>query len=174
VACRQAWLGHRADDVLIEVEGGRIKSVTEGVAAPVDAVRLEGWTIPGLANVHSHAFQRSLRGTTESAGGDFWEWRREMYRAAEGWDPATYTKEARVVFQEMVAAGITAVGEFHYLHEHGNGLGEALLDAARAVGIRITLLDACYLRGGLDRSLEGVQQTFSDGDADRWARASMS
>src|SRR5260370_5407850 len=69
----------------------------------------------------------------------------------------------------MVAAGITAVGEFHYLHEHGNGLGEALIDAARGVGIRITLLDACYLRGGHDRSLEGVQQTFSDGDADRWA-----
>jgi formiminoglutamate deiminase len=165
----QAWIGHRADDVLIEVESGRIKNVTEGVAAPADAVRLEGWTIPGLANVHSHAFQRSVRGTTESGGGDFWEWRREMYRAAEGWDPATYAKEARVVFEEMVAAGITAVGEFHYLHEHGNGLGEALIDAARAVGIRITLLDACYLRGGLDRSLEGVQQTFSDGDADRWA-----
>lgn len=165
----QAWIGHRADDVLIEVEGGRLKSVTEGVAAPAGAMRLEGWTIPGLANVHSHAFQRSLRGTTESGGGDFWEWRREMYRAAEGWDPATYAKEARVVFQEMVAAGITAVGEFHYLHEHGNGLGEALIDAARAVGMRITLLDACYLRGGLDRSLEGVQQTFSDGDADRWA-----
>jgi formiminoglutamate deiminase len=92
-----------------------------------------------------------------------------MYKAAEGWDPATYAKEASVVFREMVAAGITAVGEFHYLHEHGNALGEALIEAARAVGIRITLIDACYLRGGHDRSLEGVQQTFSDGDADRWA-----
>src|SRR5260370_5880789 len=132
-------------------------------------MRREGWTSPALANVHRHAFQRSLRGTDESDGGDFWEWRREMYRAAEGWDPATYAREAQVVFQEMMAAGITAVGEFHYLHEHGNGLGEALLDAAHVVGIRITLLDACYLRGGLDRSLEGVQQTFSDGDADRWA-----
>jgi formiminoglutamate deiminase len=165
----QAWIGHRADDVLIEVEGGRIKGVTEGVAAPTGAVRLEGWTIPGFANVHSHAFQRSLRGTIESGGGDFWEWRRHMYKAAEGWDPATYAKEASVIFREMVAAGITAVGEFHYLHEHGNGLGEALIDAASAVGMRITLIDACYLRGGLDRSLEGVQQTFSDGDADRWA-----
>jgi formiminoglutamate deiminase len=69
----------------------------------------------------------------------------------------------------MVHAGITAVGEFHYLHRFGNDLGEALIDAARAEGIRITLLDACYLRGGLDgRPLEGVQRSFSDGDADRW------
>src|SRR5207247_286418 len=71
--------------------------------------------------------------------------------------------------REMLHAGITAVGEFHYLHRYGNELGEALIDAARAEGIRITLLDACYLRGGLDdRPLEGVQRSFSDGDVDRW------
>jgi formiminoglutamate deiminase len=77
---------------------------------------------------------------------------------------------ARWVFREMLAAGITAVGEFHYLHEEGNALGEALIDAAVTEGIRITLLDACYLRGGMDgKPLEGIQQTFSDGDAGRWA-----
>jgi formiminoglutamate deiminase len=165
----QAWVGHVATDVLIEVAGGKIKSVTEDANPPDGAVRLSGFTFPGLANVHSHAFQESLRGRTEAGGADFWEWRRQMFHAAEGWDRATYTDYARSVFREMLHAGITAVGEFHYLHRYGNDLGEALIDAARAEGIRITLLDACYLRGGLDgRPLDGVQRSFSDGDADRW------
>src|SRR6266487_6411881 len=165
----QAWLGHVATDVLIEVENGRIFAVAEGVQPPADAVKLEGFTFPGLANVHSHVFQESLRGRTETGGGDFWEWRRQMFDAAQGWDRPSYTAYARTVFREMLHAGITAVGEFHYLHRYGNELGEALIDAARAEGIRITLLDACYLRGGLDnRPLEGVQRSFSDGDVDRW------
>jgi formiminoglutamate deiminase len=167
----QAWLGHVADNVLVEVANGTITAVTEGVAAPADSVRLEGWTIPGLANVHSHAFQSLLRGTTESGAGDFWEWRQLMYRAAESFDPETYLKYGRHVFREMLDAGITAVGEFHYLHKYGNQMGEALLEAAALEGIRITLIDACYLRGGMDgRALDDVQQTFSDGDADRWAQ----
>ncbi len=165
----QAWVGHVATDVLIEVVDGRIKSVTEDSTPPDRAVRLPGFTFPGLANVHSHAFQESLRGRTEAGGGDFWEWRRQMFHAADGWDRPTYTAYARTVFREMLHAGITAVGEFHYLHRYGNDLGEALIDAAQAEGIRITLLDACYLRGGLDGSpLEGVQRSFSDGDAERW------
>lgn len=167
----QAWLGRRAQGVLIEVENGRIKAVTEGVTAPPGAERLSGWTIPGLANVHSHAFQAVLRGRTESGGSNFWGWRRQMYAAAGNWDEASYLKHARQVFREMLEAGITAVGEFHYLHAFGNELGEALIEAAEREGIRITLLDACYLRGGMDgRPLEAVQQSFSDGDADRWAQ----
>jgi formiminoglutamate deiminase len=166
---QHAWVGHVATDVLIEVTDGRITAVTEDVPAPAGSVELDGFTFPGLANVHSHAFQESLRGRTESGGGDFWEWRRMMFDAAQGWDRETYTDYARSVFREMLHAGITAVGEFHYLHRYGNELGEALIDAARAEGIRITLLDACYLRGGLDgRPLEGVQRSFSDGDAERW------
>ena len=166
----QAWVGHAAENVLIEVEGGRIKRVTEGVPASQDAVALKGWTIPGLANVHSHAFQRLLRGEVESGAGDFWEWRNRMYRFTE-WDAADYFNHARLVFREMLEAGITAVGEFHYLHARGNELGVALIDAAREEGIRITLIDACYLRGGLDgRPLEAEQISFSDGDADSWAR----
>jgi len=166
----QAWLGQAANDVLIEVEDGRIKTITQDVPAPAGAVRLEGWTIPGLANVHSHAFQHSLRGAVESGAGDFWEWRQQMYRAVTS-DWTDYFKSSRFVFREMLEAGITAVGEFHYLHALGNGLGEALIAAAEQEGIRITLLDACYLRGGMDgRPLDDVQKTFSDGDADRWAR----
>jgi formiminoglutamate deiminase len=144
--------------------------VTEDAAPPPAATALMGWTIPGLANVHSHAFQHMLRGMVESGAGDFWAWRTEMYRAT-GWDWADYYKYARIVFQEMLEAGITAVGEFHYLHRHGNELGEALIQAAGEVGIRITLIDACYLRGGLDgRPLDETQQTFSDGDVERWAK----
>ena len=93
-----------------------------------------------------------------------------MYRYTE-WDAADYFKHARLLFREMLEAGITAVGEFHYLHGHGNELGEALIDAAREEGIRITLIDACYLRGGMDGGpLEAEQLAFSDGDADSWAR----
>jgi len=166
----QAWLGRRAENVLIEVENGRITSVVEDAPAPRNAVALKGWTVPGFANVHSHAFQRLLRGEVESGGGDFWEWRERMYQFA-GWEPADYFNHARLVFREMLEAGITAVGEFHYLHSHGNELGVALIDAAREEGVRITLIDACYLRGGMDgRPLDGVQMTFSDGDADRWVR----
>lgn len=167
----QAWLGRSAQDVLIEVEDGRIKAVTEDVPAPAGAVHLGGWTIPGLANAHSHAFQRSMRGSVESGGGDFWEWRQRMYQAAEVVEPGRFLNDARKVFREMLNAGITAVGEFHYLHAFGNELGEELIEAAGREGIRITLLDACYLRGGMDgRPLEGAQRSFSDGDADRWAQ----
>jgi formiminoglutamate deiminase len=166
----QAWLGRRAENVLIEVDGGVIKSISENASVPPDAQALKGWTIPGLANVHSHAFQRLLRGEVESGGGDFWAWRERMYRFTE-WDPADYFNHARLVFREMLEVGITAVGEFHYLHGHRNELGEALIDAAREEGIRITLIDACYLRGGLDsRPLNVEQMSFSDGDVDAWAR----
>jgi formiminoglutamate deiminase len=165
-----AWLGHLADDVLIEVENGRFTALTEGHAAPSGAVRLDGWTIPGLANTHSHAFQRLIRGTAEAGGGNFWEWRTQMYRHTT-WKPADYLKFARAVFREMLEAGITAVGEFHYLHGAGNALGEALIDAAREEGIRITLIDACYLRAGMDgRPLDQAQVSFSDGDVETWAR----
>jgi formiminoglutamate deiminase len=167
----QAWLGHRAENVLIEVANGRIEKVTEGEKAPAGATELHGWTVPGLANVHSHAFQHVLRGTTESGGGDFWEWRERMYRAAEGWTAAGYLDHCRIVFREMLLAGITAVGEFHYLHALGNELGEAVALAASQEGIRLTLIDACYLQGGVDgRPLEGAQRSFSDGDVESWAK----
>lgn len=166
----QAWLGHRAEDVLIEVENGLIKRVTEDVEPPAKAVQLDGWTIPGLANAHSHVFQYFLRGLVESGGADFWAWRQWMYTGAAIVDPDRYFDYSKAVFRQMLEAGITAVGEFHYLHRYGNGLAEALINAAREEGIRVTLLDACYLRGGLDgRPLDEVQQTFSDGDAERWA-----
>jgi formiminoglutamate deiminase len=178
--CEMAWLGGEsvAEGVTVEVEGERIANVATGVAGPPrDSTRLDGLTIPGLANAHSHAFQRALRGRTHSGRGDFWSWRDAMYELASRLDPDLYLPLARATYGEMALAGITCVGEFHYLH-HGpdgtpyvdpNAMGRAVIQAAREAGIRITLLDACYLHGGIGEELSGAQRRFGDGDAERWA-----
>ena len=87
-----------------------------GAAPPSGAYGLDGMTLPGLANAHSHAFQRALRGRTQHGRGSFWTWREQMYRAAERIDPDTYLALARATYAEMALAGVTTVGEFHYLH----------------------------------------------------------
>ncbi|PRX92551.1 formimidoylglutamate deiminase [Allonocardiopsis opalescens] len=182
--CEWALLGGEAaePDVLLEVRDGRYTSVVPATPAPPGALRLPGLALPGLANAHSHAFHRALRGRSGGSGGDFWTWRERMYAVAERLDPDTYHRLARAVYAEMALAGITAVGEFHYLH-HGpggtryadpNAMSAALVAAAADAGIRITLLDTCYLSGGIDaegrhQPLEGVQRRFGDGDAERWA-----
>jgi formiminoglutamate deiminase len=169
-------------DVLIEVEDGRFKSVTPGVpvgsAAADGGTRLPGLTIPGLANAHSHAFHRALRGRTHSGRGSFWTWRDGMYALATRLDPDTYYRLARAVYGEMALAGITSVGEFHYLHhqpggapyDDPNAMGHALIHAARDAGLRITLLDTLYLTASVDgQPLAGAQLRFGDGDADAWS-----
>jgi formiminoglutamate deiminase len=177
--CELAWLGgdRPAADVLVEVVDGRIASVSTEAPASPDAVRLAGLTLPGLANAHSHAFHRALRGRTHAGSGSFWTWRDQMYALAEALDPDGYHALARAVFAEMALAGVTCVGEFHYLH-HGRGgvpytdpneMGAALIAAAAAAGVRITLLDTCYLRGGHGTALHPVQRRFADADADAWA-----
>jgi formiminoglutamate deiminase len=173
-----AWLGSDRvqDGVLIVVEGERIAAVAPR-AERDGAIVLPGLTLPGLANAHSHAFHRALRGRTHRGGGTFWTWREDMYAVAERLDPDSYRALARAVFAEMALAGVTCVGEFHYLHhERGgtpyaepNAMGEALIEAAAEAGIRITLLDACYLAGGFGMGVEGAQTRFSDGDAKAWA-----
>ena len=180
--CELAWLGGASATgaVLVSETDGVITDVRSGVAYPPDATRLSGLTVPGLANGHSHAFHRALRGRTQVGTGSFWTWREQMYALAATLQPDTYFELARAVYGEMVLAGITAVGEFHYLH-HGmggvpyadpNAMSEALVAAAREVGIRITLLDTCYLHGGFGQPPNEVQRRFSDGDADAWANAS--
>ncbi|MGH8920254.1 MAG: formimidoylglutamate deiminase, partial [Actinomycetes bacterium] len=178
-ACEYVWLG---DDqvtpaVTVQVDGARITEVAAGGAPPAGAVRLAGVTVPGLANAHSHAFHRALRSRTQSGRGTFWEWRDRMYQVASRLDPDGYHRLARATFAEMALGGVTCVGEFHYLHHRGDGgryddpnaMGEALLAAAAEAGIRITLLDTCYLEGGPGRPLEGPQIRFGDGDAGTWA-----
>ncbi len=178
-----AWLGTGAPGpqrgVLIEVDGGRFGAVTAGMTEPpAGAQRLPGFTLPGLANVHSHAFHRALRGRTHLGKGTFWTWRERMYELAGRLDPDRYHALARATFAEMAMAGVSAVGEFHYLHhapdgtryEDPNEMGHRLLAAAGEAGIRITLLDTLYLVAGLDgQPLHGVQRRFGDGDVDRWS-----
>jgi formiminoglutamate deiminase len=173
-----------ATDVLIEARGARFTAVTPDTPAasvPPDTVRLRGLTLPGLANAHSHAFHRALRGAA-SSGDTFWAWRERMYAVAERLDPERYFALARAAYAEMALAGITCVGEFHYLHHAPGGrkyaepneLGLRLIDAAASAGVRITLLDACYLAGGFAPGgvpvpLAGVQLRFGDGAGAAWA-----
>src|SRR5919197_2748177 len=113
--CELAWLGGEAaaEGVVVETRGERIASVDAGIAPPPPgATRLDGITVPGLANAHSHAFQRALRGRTQSGRGDFWTWREAMYELASRLDPDLYLRLAREPFAEMVLAGVTCVGEF--------------------------------------------------------------
>ena len=178
--CELAWLGgDRAErDVLVRVDDRRITTVDVGVAiAPADAVRLRGLTVPGFANAHSHAFHRALRGRTHRREGSFWTWREQMYEVARCLDPDRSFRLARAAFAEMAMAGISVVGEFHYVHHRPDGgayddpnaMGSALTHAAADAGVRITLLDACYLHGGIGAVPDDTQRRFSDVDADSWA-----
>ncbi len=167
--------------VRLRVEGGRIVSVTPDATAGTPDVVLRGIVLPGLANAHSHAFHRALRGRTHTGGGSFWTWREEMYAVTRRLDPETHLALARAAFAEMALAGYTVVGEFHYLHHRPGGqpyadpnaMGHALVQAAREAGVRLTLLDTLYLSGGLTPSghtaLDPVQERFSDGSVQAWA-----
>lgn len=162
--CEFAWLGDPdpglAQGVLLRLDSGRIVSVDRSQQPPASAQVLSGLTLPGLANAHSHAFHRGLRGFTQKGQGTFWTWREQMYGLAARLEPDNYYRLARAVFAEMLTAGITVVGEFHYIHhrpdgkpyDNANAMGEALIAAAREAGIRLTLLETLYLRGGFAES----------------------
>jgi formiminoglutamate deiminase len=180
--CAAAWVGEGVvRDVDITVVDGRIAAVSAVVAETRADVELPGVVLPGFANAHSHAFHRALRGRTHGDGGTFWTWRDRMYRVARVLDPDNYYALARAVYGEMALAGVTSVGEFHYVHHqpggaayaNPNAMGEALRHAARDASLRITLLDTCYLSGGLGADghlpLAPEQHRFADGDADAWA-----
>jgi len=170
-----------ARDVTFEVTGGRFTAVTPDTTAG-DAQVLPGVVLPGFANAHSHAFHRALRGRTHDGGGTFWTWRERMYAVAAQLDPDSYLALATATYAEMALAGITAVGEFHYLHhppggasyDEPNAMGEALRQGAANAGIRLTLFDACFVAGGLSAAghspLNTMQRRFSDGHADLWAQ----
>ncbi|MCX5391109.1 formimidoylglutamate deiminase [Streptomyces sp. NBC_00094] len=174
-----AWLDTNVEPgVALEVSDGRITAVRTGVdTPPPGAVVLRGLTIPGLSNAHSHAFHRALRGTVQVGSGTFWTWREVMYTVAQRLTPDSYFTLARAVYAEMALAGITSVGEFHYLHHapggtpyaDPNAMGEALIAAAAEAGIRITLLDTAYLSAGFGAAPEQHQLRFTDGTAERWA-----
>jgi len=135
--------------------------------------------VPGFVNAHSHAFQRLIRGRTQwrpaaEPEADFWSWREAMYGAALSLSPDDVYHASRFCFLEMLRAGFTSVGEFHYLHR--DPAGEAYADpnelalrviaAAEDVGIRIVLLNTCYAAGGIGRPLEPAQRRFATPDLD--------
>jgi formiminoglutamate deiminase len=191
--CEQAWLPDGpAERVRLTAHDGVWTAVEHGADPRPGDVRLPGIVLPGLANAHSHAFHRALRGWTHGAlrgwthcalrgwthgAGDFWSWREQMYVLAGALDPDGYHALARATFAEMVLAGVTAVGEFHYLHhppgggryDDPNAMAQALRAAAAEAGLRLTLLDTCYLTGDRGEPLEGARRRFGDDDAAHWA-----
>ena len=175
--CEFAWVGRAvAREVRIEVHAGRIVAMAPGSPPAPGDTRLRGLVLPGFANAHSHAFHRALRGRVPG-GGTFWTWREAMYDLANRIDPDQYHALARAVYAEMALAGVTCVGEFHYLHHapgghryaDANELGHRVMAAAAEAGLRITLLDTLYLSSTVDGApLAGAQLRFGDGDVDGW------
>jgi formimidoylglutamate deiminase len=167
---------HRDLAVLVDHVDGTIEGLIGAAHAPADAVHLTRTALaPGFVNVHSHSFQRDLRGVVEHVShlapeDDFWTWREAMYAAAGSLDPDRIGDVARRCFSQMREAGYTAVGEFHYVHhrpdgtpyERPNALAEAVCSAAVDVGIRIVLLLTAYERGGFGRGPDPGQRRFCD------------
>ena len=166
-------------DVVIRIDHGVITSVEEpdGQAAE----RIAGAAVPGLPNLHSHAFQRALAGLTERRGSDadsFWTWREAMYRFVERLTPDDLEAIAAFAYMEMLEAGFTAVAEFHYLHHQPDGrpydnvaeMSERIVAAAETAGIGLTLLPVLYRQSGfLGKPPTPAQRRFVS-DRDTYAR----
>jgi formimidoylglutamate deiminase len=168
--------GRFESGVQVEVlDDGTIGRVEPGLAK--DAKRLRGEALlPGFVNAHSHAFQRGLRGKAESFG-SFWSWREEMYRLARSLDAERFKSLATLAFREMLSSGITTVGEFHYLHHlqgsRGYELDRAVVEAAREAGIRLVLLDVCYMTGDVGKPIEGAQARFASSSVDEFLESAL-
>ncbi|MEJ0049512.1 MAG: amidohydrolase family protein [Rhodospirillales bacterium] len=135
--------------------------------------RVAGLLLPGMGNLHSHAFQRVFAGLTEHAdgGGDFWSWREAMYRAAARMTPELYAPVMAWLGKELLKGGYTSVAEFHYLHHRPDGspyarrteMAASLVAGAEAAGIALTLLVGVYEAGGFGGApLTGGQNRFSN------------
>ena len=177
-------------DLALELDHatGTIARVFPAGEAPADAVRLRDRALfPGFVNAHSHAFQRLIRGrgqwrSIEQPTADFWSWREAMYAAALSLSPDDVEAVSHFCFIEMLRAGITTVGEFHYLHNDPSGapyadpaeLALRVLAAARDAGIRIALLNVCYATGGVREPLRSEQRRFATPDRDVFLQATES
>ena len=160
---RAGWRG----DAGLSVAAGRVDA--QLAVAPGQS---GGWVLPGIPNLHSHAFQRAMAGLAERQThpqDSFWTWRETMYRIAARFDPDSLQVVAAQLYAEMLEAGYTTVCEFHYLHHAPDGrpyadpaaMSRALIAAARDTGIRLTLLPVLYMRGGFDgRPLAERQRRF--------------
>jgi formimidoylglutamate deiminase len=168
--------GWQADAGFDIDEHGRITAID--IAEPTASAR---WIVPGIANLHSHAFQRAMAGMAERQthpADSFWTWRETMYRFAARFDPDTLHAVASQLYVEMLEAGYTTVCEFHYLHHAPDGrpyadpaaMSRALIAAARDTGIRLTLLPVLYMTGGFDGRALGERQRRFGHDTDGYLR----
>lgn len=159
-------------------EDGNVERIV-GVDETADVVRLTRRALlPGLVNAHSHAFQRVIRGRTErrspNTTDSFWTWREQMYSAANRLTPQDIYAVSRMAFLEMALTGITAAGEFHYIHHSPDGspyddpnlLAREVVRAARDVGIRIALLRVAYARAGFETAANPLQVRFIEPSPD--------
>lgn len=181
------WRGgafHEGEAVDVDPSTGRIRAVIEAhdVGRTTDRpLRLpKRALLPGFVNGHSHAFQRLLRGHAQGRGAegnaDFWSWRDAMYSVALGLSPEDVYDASRFCFIEMMRAGYTSVGEFHYLHRDEQGrayhdpteLARRVISAAEDAGMRICLLNVAYAAGGIRRPLEATQRRFATPDLEHF------
>jgi formimidoylglutamate deiminase len=182
---KSSWLpdliytdGQFQSDRALVCDGGKIVDIVEASKAP-DAVKLKRRALlPGMVNAHSHAFQRIIRGRTEHRSqhttDSFWTWREQMYAAANRLGPEEIYAASRLAFLEMALTGITAVGEFHYIHHTPDGstyddpnlLAREVIRAARDVGIRIALLRVAYARAGFETEPNPQQLRFIEASPD--------
>jgi formimidoylglutamate deiminase len=181
----QSWLpdfiytdGRFQSDRALVCDDGKIVEIVEADKAP-DAIRLKRRAmLPGMVNAHSHAFQRVIRGRTEHRSrhttDSFWTWREQMYAAANSLGPEEIYAASRLAFLEMAQSGITAVGEFHYIHHAPDGssyddpnlLAREVIRAAHDVGIRIALLRVAYARAGFETEPNPQQIRFIEPSPD--------
>jgi formimidoylglutamate deiminase len=169
------WVNDRAESgtAFFADEPGLITRFSTAKEDLARAQRLKGRAVfPGLVNVHSHTFQRVIRGRTEwrnqGQRDTFWTWREKMYDAATRLTPEQIYDTARAAFLEMLLSGITTVGEFHYLHHQADGtryadpnlIGKLVIQAAREVGLRIVLLRTAYVRAGYGKEPNPGQARF--------------
>lgn len=164
--------------LLVDEAGKIIKLTTQTDSLLDKVIELPGKALmPGFVNTHSHSFQRLIRGKAESrilSGRDFWSWRGTMYHAAAQLNAQEIYDVARMAFLEMVLAGTTTVGEFHYLHTSADGqpyedpnlLSKQVIAAAKSVGLRIVLLRTAYLRSGYELPRDPGQTRFFESTHD--------
>ncbi len=180
--------GLQSNMIISISDDGRINTImprgetSEGVQfiVPSDVSALPGVALlPGFVNTHSHVFQRALRGHTHrplSRQDTFWTWRRSMYAEAQHLNPDTLYEKALTTYREMLGAGYTSVGEFHYVHHQPGGrpyndpnaMSEAIIQAGRDAGIRVVLLMTAYAQSGFNQPPEEDQRRFCDVSVDAY------
>ncbi len=178
--CEQAWLAEGwAENVRLTIADGHIGAI-EAAAPPQPGDDRHAILIPGLSNLHSHAFQRGMAGLAERAGeGDdsFWTWREVMYRFVDRLDPDGMRAIAALAYAEMLESGFTRVGEFHYLHQSPDGrpygdvaaMAQAIAAAADETGIGLTLLPVFYAHSGFGGAAPTAAQRRFVSDLDSYA-----